>query len=70
MEKNGKDKKKYEAPAIVLLGELATAIGQNPCRNGSGAQGACQTGNVAAVGQGGCSTGMQGIPCTNGMGVI
>jgi hypothetical protein len=66
MEKNGKDKKKYEAPAIVLLGELATAIGAEICKTGTGARGNCSTGYHATGGEGGCSTGDLGIPCNIG----
>jgi len=48
MSKDGKEAKpKYEAPAVVALGELAKGSGN--CYSGSGDSGAyCSTGNIAA----------------------
>lgn len=66
MAKDETNKKKYEAPIIVPLGELAVAIGQQTCSVGTGAAGACTNGSQANPGQGGCSTGAQGIPCHMG----
>jgi len=43
-----KGKKKYEAPVIVPLGELASAMGKS-CNDGSGAS-SCGVGNMAASG--------------------
>ena len=39
------DKKRYEAPVIVPLGELAVSMGA--CADGTGAGGACATGPAA-----------------------
>ena len=64
-----KDKKKYEAPVIVPLGELASAMGTPAtCENGSGALGACKTGVMANPGGGGCNSGTcpQLSPCSPG----
>ena len=58
MGKNEKDKKKYEAPVIVPLGELAIgAINAAACGPGSIAHGACSDGGSANPGEGGCSNG-------------
>ena len=53
MGKNEKNKKKYEAPVIVPLGESASAMGKS-CPNGSGAS-SCGIGNMA--GGGSCGVG-------------
>ena len=45
MAKNVKGNKKYEAPVIVPLGELA--IGEGECSNGSAAMAVCAGGTVA-----------------------
>ena len=52
MAKDGTDKKKYEAPLIVPLGELSMS---------SGAQ--CSTGSVALTGS--CATGKKAQPACN-----
>lgn len=52
MAKDEKDKKRYEAPVIVQLGELA--IGANECQTGSGAVSICDTGDWAGAA---CTTG-------------
>ena len=70
MTKDRKDKKRYEAPVVVLLGELATAMGANQCTIGTGAQGKCSTGSRANPGGGGCGTGSYGIPCNVGDGGV
>jgi len=45
MSKNGDDKPKYEAPAVMALGELASAVGQS-CTGGTMPGGACNPGGV------------------------
>ena len=52
MAKHEKDKKRYEAPVIVPLGELA--IGANECQTGSGAVSICEIGDGAGAS---CTTG-------------
>lgn len=47
MAKGGKNKKGYEPPVIVQLGELA--IGANECDNGSGAVSLCEPGAGAGA---------------------
>lgn len=67
MGKNEKDKKKYEAPVVVPLGELARAMSQQSCKTGTGAHGSCNNGGVANAGEGGCGNGNSpGSVCNTG----
>jgi hypothetical protein len=76
MTKNVKDNKKYEAPVIVPLGELA--IGEGECSNGSAAMALCGPGGVATAAckaggraQAVCDTGGDpGAACKDGGGPV
>lgn len=48
MAKHQKDKRKYEAPVIVTLGELAMSMGGG-CSTGSSAGATCVGGGTAAA---------------------
>jgi len=52
MAKDGTDKKKYEAPVIVPLGELSMSRGAQ-----------CSTGSVAVAGS--CGMGVEAAPACN-----
>ena len=62
MGKNEKDKKKYEKPVVVPLGELAIGDIAASCGSGSIAQGACNEGGVPNKGEGGCVGGLSPGP--------